>query len=191
MARQAPAAGARKDRSDTARNRELLLAAARAAFAEQGAGAPLKAVATRAGLGVGTVYRHFATQELLVEAVLSDHFSALRHRAEQLRGSPVARDALAFWLREFVARLTEYRGLAVVTMAQLQDDTTSLYRSCHQMRTAAGHLLSDAQRAGEVRTDLAIDALLNLANAVAIAVEHRPEQADLALSVLNAGLRTG
>lgn len=189
MATRASTTGARKDRSDAARNRERLLAAARATFAEQGADAPLKAVAMRAGLGVGTVYRHFATQDMLIEAVLGDHFSALQHLADELRGSPAPGDTLAAWLREFVARLTEYRGLAQIALPQLQDQTSTLYRSCHQMRTAAGSLLSDAQRAGEVRTDLEINALLNLANAVAIAVEQRPEQAELALSVLNTGLR--
>jgi AcrR family transcriptional regulator len=185
----AMASGERRDRSDALRNRERLLEAARAVFADQGADASLKSVAARAGLGVGTVYRHFATQDALIEAVLADYFTALQARAEELRGSPEPGQALATWLREFVICLTEYRGLARITMPQLQDSKSALYRSCHQMRGAAAALLADAQHSGTIRADVDINTLLNLANAIALAVEQRPRQSTLALSVLIDGLR--
>ena len=171
------------------RNRERLLAAARAVYAEDGADAPLKAVADRAGLGVGTVYRHFATQEALVEAVLRDHLAAMDGLAAELRGTRDPDDALAAWLAAFVDRLNVYRGLARLVMPQLRDRGSPLGRACQQMRAAGAELLVDAQRGGSIRADLDMGTLLALAGAVALVAEQRPDQADLALSVLLDGLR--
>jgi AcrR family transcriptional regulator len=188
-ARSAPR-GERRDRTDAVRNRHKLLDAARATYAEFGADASLKAVAARAGLGVGTVYRHFATPEALIEAVLADHFTELQNRAEQLRREKAPVDALGEWLDEFVTHLGEYRGLARVAMPQMQDPGSALFASCHDMRAAAGELLADAQQRGSVRGDVDFRTVLMLANAVALAAEHDPGAATPALSVLIDGLKS-
>jgi AcrR family transcriptional regulator len=186
---QDPAPGGRRDRADVRRNRELLLAAARAVYAEEGADAPLKAVAARAGLGVGTVYRHFATQDALVEAVLVDHLAALDGLATHLRCTHEPHDALAAWLQEFVRRLTEYRGLAGVVLPQMKDPHSPVGQACQRLREVAGEMLVDAQRDGSVRSDVDVLLMLTLANAVALVVEQRPHQAGSALSFMVSGLR--
>jgi len=158
-------------------------------YAEEGTDAPLKTVAERAGLGVGTVYRHFATQEALVEAILTEHLAEMDGLARVLRATLEPDEALAEWLAAFVDRLTEYRGLARVVMPQLRDRASPLGRACQRMRTAGAELLAEAQRDGSMRTDLDVVTLLTLANAVALVVEQRPDQAGLALSYLIDGLR--
>lgn len=158
-------------------------------YSEEGTDAPLKTVAERAGLGVGTVYRHFATQETLVEAVLTDHLAEMDGLAATLRDTRGPDDALADWLAEFVARLTMYRGLARLVMPQLRDHGSPLGRACQRMRTAGAELLAQAQRDGSMRADVDVVTLLTLANATALVVEQRPDQAGLVLSVLIDGLR--
>ncbi len=179
----------RRDRVDVLRNRERLLSAAKVVYAEEGTDAPLKTVAERAGLGVGTVYRHFATQEALVAAVLTDHLAAMDKLAVVLGDTLEPDNALTEWLAEFVARLTVYRGLARLVMPELRDHASPLGRACQRMRTAGAELLAQAQRDGSMRADIDVAMLLTLANAAALVVEQRPDQSRLALSVLINGLR--
>src|SRR6201982_1773815 len=101
-----PAKNLRKPRADARRNRERVLEAAKSVFSAGGAKASLEAVARRAGVGIGTLYRHFPTREALYEAVYRHEVEQLGELAEKLRneGKPV--DALRRWLRsnvEFVA----------------------------------------------------------------------------------------
>ncbi|MEX5632712.1 TetR/AcrR family transcriptional regulator [Parafrankia sp. FMc2] len=157
------------------RNREWLLAAARAVFAEKGANASLYDVAKRAGLGTGTVYRHFPTREALLEGVLLDHFEALRVSAVDLAdasAAPAPDEALTEWLRQFIVHLTEYRGLAAEVMSVLHDGASSLSLSCLEMRAAGAALLCRAQQSGTMRADLDMSTLLKLANAIALTAEQ-------------------
>lgn len=75
-------------RADARRNYEHLLAVAGEAFAEHGTDASLRDVARRAGVGIGTLYRHFPTRETLLEALMSSRFDVLRASAEDLLGAP-------------------------------------------------------------------------------------------------------
>src|SRR3954452_2753784 len=88
-------------RADARRNVERLLAVAKETFAERGADAPLEEIARRAGVGIGTLYRHFPTREALLEALLRDSFEPLRAEADRLLTSPSPGDALDAWLRAF------------------------------------------------------------------------------------------
>src|SRR5450432_1475305 len=91
---------ARPLRADAQRNQQRLVSAAMAAFTEHGADdASLEEIARRAGLGIGTLYRHFPTRQALLEAVYQDQIEALRVRADQLLESDSPADALASWLR--------------------------------------------------------------------------------------------
>ncbi|MCM3921195.1 TetR/AcrR family transcriptional regulator [Frankia sp. AiPs1] len=168
----AAASADRPVRTDALRNRERLLTAARAAFTDAGADASLYEVAKRAGLGTGTVYRHFPTREALLEAVLLDHFEALRVAAVNLAEVGPPDDALADWLQQFISHLGEYRGLAREVMSVLHDGVSPLSMSCQDMRAAGAVLLSRAQRDGTMRADLDMSTLLKLANAVALTAEE-------------------
>lgn len=97
-------------RADARRNHERLLTEARAAFAEHGTDAPLEEVARRAGLGIGTLYRHFPTRADLLNAVFQEALAALLHRSHELAGAAEPCRALVEWLRALIAHAGEYRG---------------------------------------------------------------------------------
>ncbi|WP_035951989.1 TetR/AcrR family transcriptional regulator [Parafrankia sp. EUN1f] len=177
MANSVSTSTGRAVRTDARRNREWLLAAARAVFAEKGADASLYDVAKQAGLGTGTVYRHFPTREALLEAILLDHFEALRVAAVSLADASATPslspdDALAEWLRQFIVHLTEYRGLATEVMSVMHDGVSPLSLSCQEMRAAGADLLCRAQQSGTMRADLDMSTLLKLVNAIALTAEQ-------------------
>jgi AcrR family transcriptional regulator len=179
-------------RADARRNYERLLTAAKAAFAEQGAEASLDEIARRAGVGIGTLYRHFPTRLALQEAVIRDHTEALRALAEDLLVSPSPGDALATWLRAKLRQAATYRGLGGAVMNTVLDDETDLAATCKAMKSAATALLTRAQQAGAVRADLDASSLMRLINAIALATEQAPDgpaQADRLLSLVLDGLR--
>src|ERR1700674_1593578 len=93
---------ARKPRADAVRNRERVLAAAKAVFSKGGADASLEAVAKGAGAGSGTVDQHFPTREALFEAVYRREVRQLSELAEQLKSAPSPVDALRRWMRSNV-----------------------------------------------------------------------------------------
>jgi AcrR family transcriptional regulator len=162
-------------RADGRRNYERLLDEARAAFAEHGTEVSLRDVARRAGVGIGTLYRHFPTREALVEAAMRHGLDALYARAEELLHTEPAGDALAAWLLAFATGSTTYHGLPASLMAALMDETSELHRSCHAMQTAAARLLERAQQAGHVRADLTIGDLLTLVVGIAWAAQQAPD----------------
>ncbi|MGW0480319.1 TetR/AcrR family transcriptional regulator [Nonomuraea sp. NPDC003214] len=163
--RRAMRAGAR-------RNRDRLLAEARAAFLEHGTGASLDDVAARAGVGAGTLYRHFPTREALLEALLGERFDALTARARALADQGSAREALLAWTLEFVETTTAYRGLTAMLTATLRDPASALHASCEAMREAGTALLARAQRAGDVRADVTPAEFLALVAGVSWAREQ-------------------
>ncbi|MFG1776213.1 TetR/AcrR family transcriptional regulator [Micromonospora sp. NPDC049051] len=166
-------------RSDARRNYEQLLTAARATFAEQGTDASLREVARRAGVGIGTLYRHFPNREALLEALLGHGFDTLRAEAAELLLSTDPRDALITWLRQLAHSSTRYDGLPASVMSALHDPDSRLHASCEGLRTAAADLLDRAQRSGHVRSDLNADELLVTVNAMAWAAKQAPEPTDL------------
>src|ERR1700738_4378345 len=99
---QCAAPAERPMRADARRNEQRLLAAASAAFGEHGTNTSLDDIARRAGVGIGTLYRHFATREALAEAVYRDQIEALCAQADELLTWPSPAEALAIWLRAVV-----------------------------------------------------------------------------------------
>src|SRR5947209_2599848 len=120
----------RPQRADARRNRERLLAAAELTFTERGPDASLEEVARRAGVGIGTLYRHFPTRRALVEAVLADQIDALQKQAEALLDSPTPGDAFATWLRAQMQGAMSCRGLAASAMITMLDDCNTTPPIC-------------------------------------------------------------
>ncbi|MFF7448684.1 MULTISPECIES: TetR family transcriptional regulator [unclassified Streptomyces] len=176
-------------RADARRNHERLLAEARTAFAAHGAEASLEDVARRAGVGIGTLYRHFPNRDALLSAVFEDAVNDLLARSRDLLTDPNPCTALVTWLREMVAQAGEYRGLARALMSVSSDGTSALARCSDPIRQAGGALLARAQRAGAVREDVAIGDLLQLTHAIALAAEETPKDPDLADRLLLLTLR--
>jgi AcrR family transcriptional regulator len=170
-------------RADARRNVERLLDAARDAFATQGPNAALDDIARAAGVGAGTLYRHFPTRLALLEAVYRDNVERLCADGDRLAATEPPADALVDWLRAFVGIVSQKRGLA----AALSDEGhgKQLFAECHSMINATGtQLLDNAKAVGAVRDDVAINDLLKMVGAFAAAGEASPEGSALSERLL-------
>jgi AcrR family transcriptional regulator len=154
-------------RADAKRNYENLLGVARVVVADQGADASLRDLARRAGVGLGTLYRHFPSREALLEALLRTSFDELAVQAAELETATSAADALVEWLRDCVAFSREYRGVTTLMMAAIEEPDSALHASCVAMRAAGTRLLTRAQDEGVARTDLDGTDLFALVSALA------------------------
>jgi AcrR family transcriptional regulator len=179
-------------RADARRNHDQLLAVAAEVLAEQGVDASLRDVARRAGVGIGTLYRHFPTREALLEELFRSRFDALRDRAVALLAAGDPREALLSWLAELAAGSATHRGLPESVLVGLRDKESELHASCYGMRAAARRLLAHAQQAGTVRADVTIDEVLALTAGIAWASEHttRRNAIERLLALAMTGLAT-
>jgi AcrR family transcriptional regulator len=150
----------RKPRADSVRNRERVLEAAKAVFSAGGPDASLEAVARRAGVGIGTLYRHFPTREALFEAVYRREVDQLSELAEQLRGTTDPVDALRRWLKSNVQLVATKKGM-IAALALVMQSSSELYAySFDRLTKAIGTLLDRAVAAGEVRSDISAEDVL-------------------------------
>jgi AcrR family transcriptional regulator len=153
--------GKRRPRADAVRNRERVLEAAKAVFRAGGSDASLEAVARHAGVGIGTLYRHFPTREALFEAVYRREVEQLADLAEQLKADDVPpTEALRLWLRSNVAFVATKKGMsAALALAAHRTSELSAYSSA-RLTKAVGALLDRAVAAGEIRADIGPEDLL-------------------------------
>lgn len=180
-------------RADAARNRERLLEAAGKAFEKAGTQASLEDIARQAGVGVGTLYRHFPTREALIEALLREQLEALLALADELAHAPSPAQALDTWLRAALHNSCTYRGLAgPIVSATSAHCTSSLHTPCSRMREAGASLLARAQQAGEIRADVSACDVMTVVNAIAWSAEQSPSnptRGALLLGIFLDGLR--
>ena len=148
------AATVRKPRADAVRNRERVLEAAKAVFSAGGPDASLEAVARRAGVGIGTLYRHFPTRESLFEAVYRREVQQLGELAEQLKSEAAPVDALRRWLRSNVEFVATKKGMSAA-LALAAHGSKELHSSAFDRLTrAVSALLDRAIAAGQIRSDV-------------------------------------
>jgi AcrR family transcriptional regulator len=189
----APAAAPRPMRADAQRNYERLLSAAAAAFAEHGADdVSLEEIARRAGVGIGTLYRHFPTRQALLEAVYREQVEAVRAAAEEQLRSDAPGAALAAWLRVLVDFSSTKHSLTTALLATMDKDSELLSSCSAVIRGAAEALLARAQEAGAVRADADAKDLIRLVHAVNLAAQYGPadpDQRDRMLGFVLDGLR--
>ncbi len=179
-------------RADAQRNRDRVLAAARIAFAAEGSDASLDEIARRAGVGPGTVYRHFATKEALFEAVVFDRIGELVEEARVLADDPDPGDAFA----TFVARLGREGAQKRDLVEALAYDGVHLQLAdapiLRALTDALAELLQRAQSVGAVRGDITVDDVMVLLTGVAYAICHAradEERSRQLLAVMYDGLR--
>jgi AcrR family transcriptional regulator len=153
---------ARRPRADAVRNRERVLAAAKAVFSKGGADASLEAVAKRAQVGIGTLYRHFPTREALFEAVYRHEVQHLSELAEQLKDetslSPV--EALRRWLHSDIELVATKKGMSAALALAVHGPSKLYADSLDRLAKAAAVLLDRAVAAGEIRSDISPKDLL-------------------------------
>jgi len=154
-------------RADAMKNYEHILEVANVVVTEHGVDASLRDIARRAGVGLGTLYRHFPTREALLEALLRSSFDEFTTKARELETASSPDDALVSWLRDVVTFTGNYQGVVDVMMAAKEDPESALHASCVTMRTAGTRLLTRAQAEGLARSDMDGDDLFSLAAALA------------------------
>jgi AcrR family transcriptional regulator len=150
----------RKPRADALRNRERLLAAAKAVFSAGGADASLETVARTADVGIGTLYRHFPTREALYEAVYRHEVEQLSELAEELKGEASPVEALRLWLRSNVEFVVTKKGMSAALALAAQANSELMAFSYDRLTKAIGVLLDRAVAAGQIRSDVGPDDLL-------------------------------
>jgi AcrR family transcriptional regulator len=143
-----------KLRADAARNRERLLKAATAVFSAGGADASLEAVARRAGVGIGTLYRHFPTREALFEAVYRREVQHLSELVDQLKDKAAPVEALRRWLRSAVEFVATKKGMVAALALAVAGSSELRAHSLEQLTSAVAVLLDRAVAAGEIRSDI-------------------------------------
>jgi AcrR family transcriptional regulator len=178
----------RPKRADARRNYEKLLTAAREVLTEADTDASLEEIARRAGVGIGTLYRHFPTRQNLLEAVYVDEVEAVSRSAQDVADLPPW-DALVGWLRRFVGYLATKHALADELFAY-GGPNPEIFASCRSVLFAAGApLLERAQQAGIVRDDVDIDDVLHIVNGIAKLSTPDAEQRSRLLDITLDGLR--
>lgn len=179
-------------RADARRNRDRLLDAAREAFRHGGDSVQLADVAKAAGVGVGTVYRHFPTRDALLETLAREHFEVLFQVAGRAATSLDPFDGLSGLLGDMLDQQLSHHGLSTVltAVADVQSETTAAKA---RLDEAVSSVLVRAQEAGKVRTDVSARDLRQLVCGIELAQDRRDPsarvRAHLLLTVVLAGLR--
>jgi AcrR family transcriptional regulator len=183
--------GERPLRADAQRNKSKLLGAAMAAFAEHGVDASLEDVARQAGVGIGTLYRHFPSRDCLIESVYRHQVELLCDAAEELVRTESPDRALALWMGRFVEHVATKRGMATALKAVVGKDS-ELFAYCHgRIRGAVDMLLANAVASGDIRSDVDAADLLKALSGICL-VSDQPgwqEQARRLVGLLHDGLR--
>jgi AcrR family transcriptional regulator len=181
----------RKPRADALRNRERVLEAAKAVFSAGGADASLEAVAREAGVGIGTLYRHFPTREALYEAVYRREVEQLGDLAEDLKSAASPVEALRRWLRANVEFVATKKGMAAALALAAGPPSELTAFSYERLTRAVGTLLDRAVASGELRPDISAEDLLRALVGMCLLHDQPGWQASVVrmLDVLVDGLR--
>jgi AcrR family transcriptional regulator len=162
------------ERVDGRRNREIVLHTAMRVFAEDGLDVPLSRIAQRAGVGAGTVYRHFPSKEILVEAVLAEHIHGLVRAADRWAARAAPGAALLGFLAEAIEQSPGRISVCDALTADRSWPRATLAAAAQQFGQALDRLLLAAKRAGAVRADVQADDLAALvAGGAALRSAHR------------------
>ncbi len=137
-------------RADARRNRDAIVAAARTAFDRGQGDRRFDDFATLAGVGTGTLYRHFPTRAALVDAVYEDEVAALRSRAQHLLATLPAIEALTAFLRDFVAHVVAHEGLAATLSTLMRDREEAAPGGGRALDRTVTELVAAASRDGDL-----------------------------------------
>jgi AcrR family transcriptional regulator len=182
----------RRVRADAQRNLDALLQAAKAVFATSGVDAPVREIAEKAGLGVGTVYRHFPQRSDLIAAVFRREIDACAAEAPILAAEYAPFEALARWMQRYAAFIATKRGLATALHSgnPAFDPLPAYFQQ--RLQPAFGALLDSAAAAGEVRADVDPEDLLGAVASLCMSAHNDgPGRAERMVALLVDGLRYG
>ncbi|QDP98120.1 TetR/AcrR family transcriptional regulator [Microlunatus elymi] len=182
----------RKLRADAQRNYDKLVAVARDAFSEYGANASLDDIAKRAGVGPGTLYRHFPTRADLHLAVLQDWIADVQTEGDRILALEDPEQALDEWLRRYMGYKNFFRGLHVALLEVPGDNDQSALGECKGILTGISTRVIDrAKVAGLVRTDVEAKTVCQMVSGIAFLVDQSPAgtvDVDTQLGIIRAGI---
>jgi len=179
---------ARPKRADARRNYDKVLAAAREAFAEGGESTSLEEIARRAGVGIGTLYRHFPSRQALLEALYVDEVEEVCRSAAELEGADPW-EALNAWFDRLIGYIATKRALLHELLNYLDQDAP-LFKVCRASLFAAGEpLLKRAQDAGVVREDVEFSEVMQMLMGILKIPAEDPAQTKRLLRIALDGLR--
>ena len=161
----------RPQRADARRNRDLLLVAAAEVYDERGVDASLEAIARRANVGIGTLYRHFPTRAALTEAVYRREVSLLCDGVDDLLAGHAGDAALALWMRRFAGYVVTKKGMAMALKSVLGADPELSSYSHQRIRDAIGTLVATAAAEGVIRDDVDSEDLLRAMSGICMATD--------------------
>ena len=186
----------RRKRTDALQNRERLLEVAARAFAEEGLDAAPVSIAKQAGVGVGTLYRHFPTREALIDAAYQHELARVCEQAVELLGRHTAADATRAWMEHFLDYATAKRGMSDALNAVIASGGDP-YASSHTLLVnAVGALLEAGAQDGTLRTDIGNGEVLLAMSGIAQATgdygtrEQAARLVDLLMDALTKGAAT-
>ena len=186
------AASDRRPRADALRNRDLLLTSAADAFAARGADASLEDIARQAGVGIGTLYRHFPNRDSLVEAVYRHEVDVLCERADQLLEAMPPDQALAEWMHLFVRHVATKRGMLSLLKPLLSTNPNFSDQTRGRAAAAATKLLEAGVAAGTIRPDVDAGDLLRAVGGICMSTDQdRSDASERLVGLLFDGLRHG
>lgn len=192
IAAPAQSAVPKRVRADAQRSIDSLLRAALAVFSTSGVDAPVREIAEKAGVGIGTVYRNFPQRADLVAAVFRQEIDACAEAAPRLAGEHAPGEALARWMQRYAAFVATKRGLAsALHSGDPTFDSLPAYFK-QRLEPALRKLLDAAEAAGEIRGDVDAEDLLNaVARLCMSAPDNKPGSAERMVALLADGLRYG
>jgi AcrR family transcriptional regulator len=179
----------RPQRADAKRNYERLVAAAREVFAQQGGGASMESIAKEAGVGIGTLYRHFPKRIDVVEAVYREDVDELVRVAESVVADMEPWPALVTWLEAFVRYATGKRRFLNELHEAFEKNPELRIVSRERIEGALSMVLTPAQEAGEVRSDLDGPDLMQLLGSLCMSASLTADQSARLLVMIEDGLR--
>ena len=179
---------ARPLRADARRNRDRLLEIAVRAFSQDGPDVTLDAIAKEAGVGIGTLYRHFPTREALVDAAYRSELARLCDSVDDLLRDRPPDQALRTWMDSFTGYMSTKRGMSDALRAVIASGGDPFSESRTRLTTAVSTLLRAGAAAGLLRSDVAPEDVLASLSGVTLA-STAPEQASRLLDLLMDGLR--
>jgi AcrR family transcriptional regulator len=184
---------ARAQRADACRNRDRLLEVASAAFADRGVEASLESIAKEAGVGIGTLYRHYPTRDALIEAVYRHNVELLCEGAEELRATLPADEALGQFMQRFVAYVATKKGLAIYLKSVVSADSDLFQSAQARVSATITNLIAAAVEAGSIRPDVDGMDLLRALSGVCMMTDQPggPEHGARVATLLMDGLRFG
>jgi AcrR family transcriptional regulator len=176
-------------RADARQNHARLLAAASEAFAEKGADAPLEDIARRAGVGIGTLYRHFPTRLDLQAAAFRNQVTVLCGDALDMLDRAEPGQAFFTWIQIMSSYFMKKRGLSKAVMQALGRDSEVMESCWTRLRDTTERTLTRAQQAGVIRPDASALDVMRLTHGVVAVTESDQDQVPRLLAIMMDGLR--